>query len=536
MDRLLLVKRYSGDDETGVLERQHEQLEAYSLLEARTSGAVMAQGPNGGWVEDETVSGSINLDERKSLGKWLKPPLLDNWDVMVVTEQDRVTRDDLHWWAFVGKLLGWGKHLVVLDDPGLDLSTPNGRMIAGIKATQAANYRLDVKKKILNARESFREQQRYVGGWWPYGRRAAPREEGEGWEYVKDPVTSKIVVELVERVIEGGPEGTRRAIARDLNERGIPTGRDHQITTKLLAPGEKRQEPRGYRWDESAVGKILRSPSLIGYPTHYGELIRKDGIPVRWWEPIVNEGKWLMVQETLDARGDFRRGIRSNRSDLLGVVFCGCGRPFHFRKIKKRNREYLYYRCASIVDRKAPNCSVDAGSWTDEYVKGWVEDAFLMELAEEEISIKKFKPGKNREPEIKQLEEAIDHLAGNLANLPPEGRAAQGVISKISEHEAKLDELKAEPMIPSTFERIGTGQTYGGRWEKTPDWKERGNWLLRIGIRFVFSGTMDLPNVHIIVPEDIKDRAPDALAESVVDPSFLEDAENWVKEVTREAH
>ena len=50
------------------------------------------------WVEDETVSGSINLDQRKSLGQWLRSPLLHEWDVMAVTAQGRITRDDMHWW------------------------------------------------------------------------------------------------------------------------------------------------------------------------------------------------------------------------------------------------------------------------------------------------------------------------------------------------------------------------------------------------------------------------------------------------------
>lgn len=95
MDRVLLVARYSGDDEAGAMERQRQLLSAW-LAE---SDCVLATGPGGGWVEDETVSGAVHLDDRPSLGQWLRPPLLDEWDVMVVTEQDRVTRDDLHWWV-----------------------------------------------------------------------------------------------------------------------------------------------------------------------------------------------------------------------------------------------------------------------------------------------------------------------------------------------------------------------------------------------------------------------------------------------------
>src|SRR5690606_8163612 len=97
VDRLLLVARYSGDDETGALDRQKTLLGAFA---AEHPDRVMANGPDNGWVIDETVSGSVNLDERKKLGQWLREPLLSEWDTMVVPTQDRVTRDDIHWWRF----------------------------------------------------------------------------------------------------------------------------------------------------------------------------------------------------------------------------------------------------------------------------------------------------------------------------------------------------------------------------------------------------------------------------------------------------
>src|SRR5690606_14086481 len=112
-------------------------------------------------------------------------------------------RDDIHWWRFVGHLLEWGKRLAVLDDPTLDLSDPNGRMIAGIKATQAANYRQDVQRKLRAAKATYRaEQRRWVGGHWPFGYRAVPREGQEGWRLEVDPKSSVWVREAVDRVLQ----------------------------------------------------------------------------------------------------------------------------------------------------------------------------------------------------------------------------------------------------------------------------------------------------------------------------------------------
>jgi site-specific DNA recombinase len=317
MPRVLAVKRYSGDDDTGALQRQEETLDVW----IRAEGLKLAA-----WVEDETVSGGVNLDERPALGKWLKPPLLDEWDILAVTEQDRITRDDLHWWGFVANLQKWGKSVRVLDDPGMDLSTPNGRILAGLKATQAANYRLDVKKNIKNARKDFRQNKRWPGGHWPYGHRGVPNPDSDGWILVEDQETSVLVNEAKERVLSGEP---LRSIVRDWKARGVLSGRDHQQATKLLKPGERRSEPKGYKWSESSLTKILRSPSLIGQQMHDGQVITEDGIPVEFMPPIMSKADYDRLQAILTLRGDFRRGIKGTASDLLGVVFCPCGEPLH---------------------------------------------------------------------------------------------------------------------------------------------------------------------------------------------------------------
>lgn len=498
MERVLLVKRYSGDDDAGALERQQSAIESWMA----ENDVVPAQGPDNGWVEDETVSGSINLDERKSLGQWMRPPLLDNWDRMVVTEQDRVTRDDLHWWSFVGKLLNWGKHLTVLDDPQLDLSTPNGRMIAGIKATQATNYRLDVQKKQKNARAAFRDMKRYAGGHWPYGYRAVPRQEG-GWELQPDPVTSELVREMVRRMIQGD---SMRSIALDFNRRGIPTGRDHQTLTHELKPGETRPEPRGYQWHEATVKKILRHPSMLGYAMHKGEIIREDGLPVQWADPIVKADEFRKVQEIMNERGSKRIGQRTNRSPMLGVVYCWCERPMHYVV----NKGYRYYRCSSI--NKGERCE-HAASWPFDAVLSMVEERFLEDLGAHEIQTKKYKPGINHNDEIESLRDAIENLSGNLSSLKPGSRAAQSTIETLDKYESQLEELEREPVTPATWEYHGTGKTFQEGWEEQGDWGERGSWLLRSGIKVYFGGTPQVPNILFEAPEDLTSRLFEAMTD-----------------------
>ncbi len=161
MSRVLAVQRISRDTETSsALSRQDKDLTL----------AIQRQGHQEvGRVVDATVSGAVNLDQRPSLKKWLVSPLLHEWDALMVTTQDRITRDDMHWWQFVGWVLENGKSLVILDDPSFGIDTEDGRMIAGIKATQAAKYRKEVQAKKLKQTQDFREERLWPGGIWPFG-------------------------------------------------------------------------------------------------------------------------------------------------------------------------------------------------------------------------------------------------------------------------------------------------------------------------------------------------------------------------------
>ncbi|MGW4205937.1 hypothetical protein [Streptomyces sp. NPDC004726] len=53
-----------------------------------------------GMVEDATVSGAINLDERSKLGQWTRSPRWEQWDAIMVTTLDRITRNRYRWEVF----------------------------------------------------------------------------------------------------------------------------------------------------------------------------------------------------------------------------------------------------------------------------------------------------------------------------------------------------------------------------------------------------------------------------------------------------
>jgi DNA invertase Pin-like site-specific DNA recombinase len=227
MKRALAVQRISRDTEaSSALTRQDEAL----TLAVRRRAYVEA-----GRVVDATVSGAVNLDQRPSLRKWLTDPLVHEWDVLMVTEQDRITRDDMHWWHFVDWILKNGKDIEVLDDPMFDIHSEAGRMLAGIKAAQAAKYRRAVQAKQLDRTQFFRENRLWNGGVWPFGYRAEVFSHlGEPRKRLAvDPCTSQLVREAYERIVHG--RDTVYAVARDWNARGVPAGERHSLDCDPLA-------------------------------------------------------------------------------------------------------------------------------------------------------------------------------------------------------------------------------------------------------------------------------------------------------------
>ncbi|MEX2431254.1 MAG: recombinase family protein, partial [Dehalococcoidia bacterium] len=131
-------------------------------------------------------------------------------------------------------------------------------------------------------------------------------------------------------------DGGVRAIARDLNDRGLRTR-------------------RGQRWSMVTVRDILRNSAYIGTYRRFG--LRIPGS----YEPIVSDVEYRRVQERMQGRSPVRRHPRGEPFLLSGILYCGhCGqrmmgvtrRQTWRRKDGERARgEYRYYQCQSRINR-----------------------------------------------------------------------------------------------------------------------------------------------------------------------------------------
>lgn len=154
--------------------------------------------------EDGGVSGG--KAERPELGRLLSS--VRRWDVVVVAKLDRLSRSVVDFGLLVERSRREGWSIVCLD-PDLDLTTPNGELLAGLLVCVAQWERAIIRQRT---REAMRLNPRY---------RCIPEDVADRIQAMRD-----------EQMSYG-------AICRVLTEEGVPTPRG------------------GLRWRPSSLQRLL---------------------------------------------------------------------------------------------------------------------------------------------------------------------------------------------------------------------------------------------------------------------------------------
>lgn len=463
--RVLAACRISNDDDSSSsIERQREKLKEWLYANPRCTLVHV--------TEDRSVSGAIDLKDRPELGPWLADDKRDEWDVVWVSTQDRLGRDDLHFMAFVKDLLDWQKGIYVYDDPSFDVSTETGRLIAYAKATQAAAELTRIRKRALDSRDYLRRKGLWAGGNLPFGYKplSVVVDGKVHYKLTQEREYAKLLREVAQRIEDGESLAN---IARDLNNRKILTWQDYLRTL----PGPEGREPKGakgVKWHPSTISRQFRKLSCVGQVEYLDKETGKtrvaeldNGDPVMFTdEPILTHAEREAVLAKIDERASKPQRARRSVARLSGIAKCGtCGQRMTINRVTHNLKDgpvtYERYRCASTTT--AQQC--DEPAYIEKDVLDEILDDFLLsELGDkEEVRTVKTK-GEDYTAELEQYR-------SRYARLEKEDEQGwydddrESYLKKRRNILARIRELEAKPVIPATVTYEPTGRTFRQKWE-----------------------------------------------------------------------
>ncbi|MBT2398785.1 recombinase family protein [Streptomyces sp. ISL-100] len=457
MRRVLLAERIS--DDKGERSESVEDQDLKLRTRAVTEGDVTIVGTS----VDLSVSGDVDMFVRPKLGKWLEPEGREQWDEIWVTTQDRLSRSEPHFMAFVFWVIKWGKTLIVLDDPSLDLTTPEGRAIAHVKSIGPHKELERIKQRVQDSHDRRRFTNRWTGGIPPFGYRVVHRyEEGKTAAYLELDEDMASELHSMRKEIMGGQ--TFVGLAKSLNERGVLTARDANRVRKgkpVKARGGDEGTPE--RWSETSVKNVLTDESSIGLKKHKREIIYgMDGHPIQLAEPVFTADEWESLQAAVKRRTHTKVRRVNGTSPMYGVVHCSqCGSKAVHKVSTLRGVTYRYYQCGAWP--KEDRCT--GISCRAEAIEEMVEIHFLQKFGNARVTKRVWVPGSDSSKELTDITKRMERLR----KQDEEGDwddDQEGYRFRMNQYKARKRELESKPVVKAGWTEEDQGMTFGELWPK----------------------------------------------------------------------
>lgn len=272
-----------------------------------------------GWeVVREYVDNDTSASSGKPRPQWdkLLTDLTDGLvDVLVCWHTDRLYRRLRDLVGLVEIAERRSLRIASVKAADLDLSTPAGRMLAGMLG-HAARYEVEQK----SARQCAANLQRARMGNVGWTRRPYGYDRVDGSIVVVD-TEAAVIRRMASAVLSGA---SLSSVAAMLN--------DEKITTSLGGP-----------WNVNGIKRVLINPRHAGQAVYRGERVA-DGA----WPAILDTATHERLVAVLTAPG--RRTTTSNvgKHLLSGIARCGrCGAPMYATPTGVAARRWLAYRCSA---------------------------------------------------------------------------------------------------------------------------------------------------------------------------------------------
>lgn len=490
MQALIVVRLSRVTDATTSPERQLATCQ--SLCEQRGYDVI-------GIAEDLDVSaGKTTPFERPALREWIgdgkqDPGRAHEIDVIVFYRVDRVVRRLFD----LADLIRWsrthGVTLVSATESHFDLSTEFGDIIALLVGKVAEMENAAISERNASAARHNIKAGKYRGGVPPWG--YLPSDATGEWRLIPDPEQTKIIHEVVRRVLDKEP---LRSVAHDLTAREIPTPRD-RFTVSRGRRVEDRQDGRckklagahvegcrcgkPYEWHPGGLKRSLTSPTLLGHAVSGDESIRNgDASPVVRSEAILTRRIFDRLAVELAERENRKEPTQRSTGLLLQVIFCGvCGKPAY--RLKGGEGRKPRYRCASAKNKEScGNKSIPL-----EYADNAVEKLVLRMLSKSERLEREWESGSDNAEELAEINERLDDLVGQLGRGAflrgtSQRRTLDNEIDMLANRKA---ELEAQEVTPAGWAWLPTGETFGDWWARQ-DVSAKNIELRRMNVRLDF--------------------------------------------------
>ncbi|MCF7548886.1 recombinase family protein [Pseudonocardia sp. WMMC193] len=286
----LRISQDRTGEELGVT---RQRIDAEALLERR------------GWINAreymENDTSAAGRKARPVFRELLADITAGKYDVVVAWSLDRLARTARDRLDLIDACRAHDVLIALVRGSDIDLSTPAGRLTAGVLG-EVAQHEVDAKSdRQLRAHRQAAAAGRRVGGRKPFG-------------YEADGVTIRDVeADAIRTAFADYLAGTPiKSIARQWNEAGLLSG---QTSWKTGEPGV---------WDHTAVRKLLKNARYAGKRVHKGEITGDAE-----WPAIVDEVTFRRVGALLDSAASAQKP-RAGRRLLTGVALCGvCSEPVH---------------------------------------------------------------------------------------------------------------------------------------------------------------------------------------------------------------
>lgn len=429
-----LSRKVHDRDQSG-LDSQERESVRWAEFNGHTVVAVLA----------DYKTGRAGLEARRNLRPWVtEPAKLAQFDGIVALKVDRLTRGDR---AETAKLETWARqHHKALLIAGSSVHFPAEGMDGAMwdfELRKAHQEWLDISERYSRMQRTRREDGSHIGRV-PYGLCTVPAVNDQG-RTIKALAIVAAEAEVIRDAARGYLAGdSLQAVCDRLNaagrlprqpkpEDGAPFGR--------LRNGRPRTGP--VRWVPKTLSGALRSEACIGRVDNgHGYTLKVT--------PILDRATWQAAKARMDARAN-RAGVKWGRNTALltGIIECArCG-----RKMYRNGSATKLYWCHGCNAHLA--------------------------LADADRDVRELVALNDRHPEIETVVPGNDH-AEEIADVKDDMAEAVAAedFGRLDGLRARLDGLRALPVILPHVETRTAAYTVAEAWAALPDDSARRRWLL----------------------------------------------------------